>query len=127
MITPFFVYGTLKRSSRFGRSTHNHRLLGTILEMYPAKVMRYTLKLGRGFPFAVPSMDDHILGELYYVADYKRTLHTLDWLEGYTPGSEYNLYDRIMVRALYDGGSAYAWMYVASDPVVTLPVLGEEW
>lgn len=114
---PVFVYGTLRNGQgNYGRLLRGRTAdeqLGTV-----AGVAMYNRN--GGFPYSVVTNDpsDVIVGELMTpkADEYADVLDSLDWLEGYTPGSAFNHYDRIEVTVtLATGEQVTALMYVAGS------------
>jgi gamma-glutamylcyclotransferase (GGCT)/AIG2-like uncharacterized protein YtfP len=120
---PFFVYGTL----RPGGSNYGRYLAGRTLAEVDASLAGAALFSPGAFPFltlepdlAAPDAVAH--GTLITVApaQYAAALPLLDTLEGYTPGGDANLYERIATSVLTAGGPQRAWVYIAAPRALRL-------
>jgi gamma-glutamylcyclotransferase (GGCT)/AIG2-like uncharacterized protein YtfP len=104
-----FVYGTLKKGC------YNHDLVEPYCEsIVEAAVAGYRKEYSGTLPYAVPSPEDRLEGELLVLRDMREILPMVDVLEGYYDDNE--LYIRKVVTvALADGSSVDAYMYVGGS------------
>ena len=114
---PFFVYGTL----RHGEGNYYGRLAGRTVREALGSTSGF-LMLGRRsqFPFALAASEDYtITGEVMWIEPelYDGVMASMDDLEGYVPGRDWNLYDRQVVTVETAEGPVKAWMYVSLLPV----------
>lgn len=114
---PFFVYGTL----RHGEGNYYGRLVGRTTREALGSASGF-LMLGRrsAFPFALPASDDYtITGEVMWINPelYSDVMKSMDELEGYVPGREWNLYTRQVTTVETAEGPVQAWIYVSNLPV----------
>lgn len=113
---PVFVYGTL----RPGFHNYEAFLAGRTVHIdYNVKVPGFIMLAGPSspFPFVVPGNPENVVtGDLVYVAPgmYDNVLMELDYLEGYIPGDEDNLYDRKLIQFDADGVARVAYIYLAA-------------
>jgi len=95
-----FVYGTLKVDGHFAWR----------LEPFRVSSIKGTIKasLHRGvYPMIIDGNDD-VHGEIHvYESEENEALKTLDQIEGYREGSEHNLYERRLVKAIGEDGKEY--------------------
>ena len=69
-------------------------------------------------------------GELYMIPceDEETVLDTLDSYEGFTPESDYNLYNRTLVPVETEEGIIWAWIYnMETIPNATVQILSGNW
>lgn len=114
---PFFVYGTLRN----GEGNYYGRLVGRTTREALGSVNGF-LMLGRrsAFPFALPASDDYtITGEVMWIEPelYDDVMKSMDDLEGYAPGREWNMYNRKIATVDTANGPVKAWIYVSNLPV----------
>ncbi len=104
-----FVYGTLKKGCG------NHDLVAPYCEsIVKGTVEGYRKEYNGTLPYAVPSPQDLLEGELFRLRDAHEILPMVDVLEGYYDDNE--LYVRKVVKvALADGSSVNAYMYVGGS------------
>jgi len=112
--TSFFVYGTLRRGQRFFQ-----RFAGDVSTVTLATMTATLYDLPRrGYPIAVDSGVDTIMGEIMVFPDPVKTLARLDRLEGYDPGKpEAGEYTRYVREAMPLDGAAPVpcWVYLATQ------------
>ena len=108
--TAFFVYGTLMRGQ-----ANFAACAGDALTVTPATAVGTLYHFQAGFPIALDTGRDHIVGQIMTFPDPARTLDVFDELEGVEDGSDRPLYVRVVreVRPLDDGAAVTCWMYVA--------------
>jgi gamma-glutamylcyclotransferase (GGCT)/AIG2-like uncharacterized protein YtfP len=118
MQLPFFVYGTL----RPGEPNYARFLAGQTASEAPAVLAGAALFTEGPYPFLVMASDvlrpgDVVQGEIIALrpAVHELVLADLDGLEGYVPGREHNLYERIEVEVATSAGPRRAWVYVAGE------------
>lgn len=132
---PVFVYGTL----RTGQGNYAWALAGRTTHEQTATLPNAIMFDNGGFPFVVDYDPDNanftdgeftVSGDLMWIdpAYYDEVMVNLDRLEGYTPGSRWNMYDRKVVTVTTaDGQQITANTYVAAqgsmDRVSRLPVI----
>jgi len=108
-----FVYGTLMRD--FGG---NWILEGNFLSWEKATAKGTMFSMG-GFPMCDMRDESNIVrGEVYEIdlRRWEQTLARLDQLEGYRPGSNYMLYERILVEVTTESGEKkQAWVYTMPE------------
>jgi gamma-glutamylcyclotransferase (GGCT)/AIG2-like uncharacterized protein YtfP len=116
MNIPFFVYGTLKR----GEPNYARHLAGRTIAETPASLEPAALYTAGPYPFLVQTPGlaapgDVVYGSLITVrpAEYAAVLSDLDDLEGYRPGAESNLYERIVISVQTTAGPQEAYVYIA--------------
>ncbi|MBH1937884.1 gamma-glutamylcyclotransferase [Streptomyces sp. AV19] len=113
---PVFVYGTLMPGLR----NYAWFLRGGTVAEVPARLAGAVLYEGPGFPHAVAAPGGEVRGVLITLVPdrYGALLAALDELEGCVPGGPGNLFDRVEREvALVAGGTARAWVYLASGRV----------
>jgi gamma-glutamylcyclotransferase (GGCT)/AIG2-like uncharacterized protein YtfP len=116
MNLPFFVYGTLKR----GEPNYARYLAGHTIAEVPATLPAAALYTTGPYPFLVQTpdlikADDTAHGTLITIrpAEYATVVGQLDDLEGYRPGAESNLYERIVITVQTASGPQEAYVYIA--------------
>ncbi|MFS0864400.1 gamma-glutamylcyclotransferase [Fredinandcohnia sp. 179-A 10B2 NHS] len=103
-----FVYGTLRKGEK------NHYLLKeSVCLSDNCWVFGELHDTGYGYPVLKPSTISKVIGEVYEVND--EILQRLDVLEGYTEGSQSNLYERICQVVYQDGPFTEAFVYVTGS------------
>jgi gamma-glutamylcyclotransferase (GGCT)/AIG2-like uncharacterized protein YtfP len=118
MQLPFFVYGTL----RPGEPNYARWLAGQTQTEAPATLAGAALYTEGPYPFLIMAPEvlrpgDVVQGEIVALRPsvYDLVLADLDALEGYVPGREHNLYERIEVEVATSAGPRRAWVYVAGE------------
>ncbi|NSL51859.1 gamma-glutamylcyclotransferase [Calidifontibacillus erzurumensis] len=101
-----FVYGTLRKNESNASLLKNAFCLAE--QAWTEGVLFDT---GFGYPAMTQSSTGYVFGELYKVTESE--LQSLDHLEGYSPGSTNNLYDRVKQTVYTDQGETMAYVYVA--------------
>jgi len=116
MNLPFFVYGTLKR----GEPNYARYLAGHTVSETPATLPAAALYTAGPYPFLVQTPELVAPGELVHgtlvtvrPSEYAAVVAHLDDLEGYRPGAEGNLYERIVVTIQTAAGPQTAYVYIA--------------
>ncbi len=107
LVDGLFVYGSL-------RTGHSARALidPYVREWTPATVRGSMYAFSGGYPGVVLGRDRGIvMGELLTLRDLSTSLPLLDEYEG-------SGYERVQVQCEHVSGSAWAWIYVLSDPRV---------
>jgi gamma-glutamylcyclotransferase (GGCT)/AIG2-like uncharacterized protein YtfP len=120
MNLPFFVYGTLKR----GEPNYARYLAGHTIAEVPATLPAAALYTAGPYPFLVQTPGlvapgDHVYGSLVTIrpAEYATIVGHLDDLEGYRPGAESNLYERVVITVHTAGGPQEAYLYIAGTAI----------
>ncbi|KNB54266.1 hypothetical protein AC230_05075 [Streptomyces caatingaensis] len=103
-----------------GLRNHAWFLRGRTVAEVPARLAGAVLYEGPGYPHAVAAPHGEVHGVLVTLdpARYDALLAGLDELEGCVPGDPGNLFDRVEREVVPGtGGTARAWVYLASDRV----------
>ena len=103
-----FVYGTLRKGERNAYLLENATCLA---EQCWTNGRLYDT--GYGYPAMERAKSSQVYGELYSVT--KTDLAQLDRLEGYAPGDDGNLYERIERTVYTDKGATTAYVYIANQ------------
>ena len=107
----FFVYGTLMRGqANFAACAVD------VLTVVPATATATLYHLRAGFPVAVDTHEDTVVGEIMTFPDPARTLAAFDELEGVDPAApDASLYARVVrdAQPLDGGPPVRCWMYLA--------------
>lgn len=109
--TAFFVYGTLMRGQANFRAC-----AADALTITPATAVGTLYHFAAGFPVALDSGRDRIVGQIMTFANPAKTLAVFDELEGVEPGNPGNgLYVRVQRDATPTAGGAPVpcWIYLA--------------
>ena len=112
---PVFVYGTL----RTGEGNWQWALQGKTVSDAQATLAGVQMYDQGGFPFVMRGEDasETVVGDLMEIEPdlYDKVMGSLDSLEGYTPGSRFNLYDRdIVTVTTADGIEHRAYVYLVA-------------
>lgn len=107
---PFIVYGTL----RPGHGNYQWALAGVTISEEDITVPNTRLVSEGGFPYLIPADGQQSIATLVTVHPdhYAQVLADLDHLEGYSPGSNFNLYDRTVRTVQTSTGTVDAWLYI---------------
>ncbi len=140
MLFPLFVYGTLKKGfPNYARhcatavSIESAWCWGRLYALeagYPAMelpeqaiqaigTVEYKLdaqQQGKVLNFEPPRGDwDMVQGELMYFKNPNQEIPPIDLLEDFNPGSDKNLYERVLITIKTENGLVNAWTYMMKD------------
>ena len=115
--TAFFVYGTLMQGQ-----ANFPACAADVLGVTPATAAGTLYHFQAGFPVALDTAQDRIVGQILTFPDPARTLDLFDELEGVDPHApEAGLYVRVVREAVPANGGApvSCWMYLAPPDRLT--------
>lgn len=116
-----FVYGTLRKGESNASLLKNAQCIAE--QAWTNGILYDT---GFGYPAVKKSANGRVFGELYKVTEQE--LERLDQLEGYVPGGENNLYERIKMPVFTDRGETEAYVYVAGrKDLLEAEIPGGDW
>ena len=112
---PVFVYGTL----RSGEGNWSWALCGRTASEQVATLTGVQMFDQGGFPYVMRSdnPDETVVGDLMQIepALFGQVMADLDRLEGFTPGSRFNLYNREVVTVTTEDGKTHdAYVYIVA-------------
>jgi gamma-glutamylcyclotransferase (GGCT)/AIG2-like uncharacterized protein YtfP len=117
-----FVYGTLRQ----GGANHHYLEHASLLEGH-CWVFGEMHDTGLGYPVLKENKKRRVWGELYEVSTQQ--LSQIDQLEEYSPFSESNEYERVILQVYSEKRRVNAYVYLAGDQLLQCeePIESGDW